>query len=73
MDRLARMFVVGLTVPLAALVVAALVVRPDSLLQWLAVAATPFVASAIVASVYAYRSRGPLQPPTPRRAGARRP
>ena len=58
MDRLDRMFIVGLSVPLAATAVVALALWPDSLLEWLAVAATPFVTSAIVAMVYAYRSRG---------------
>ncbi|GAA2929989.1 hypothetical protein [Streptomyces enissocaesilis] len=73
MDRHMRMFIVGLTVPLVAFAAIALIVRPDSLLQWLTVGATPFVASAVVAMVYAYRSRGPIEAPTRRRPGARRP
>lgn len=52
------MFIVGLTVPLAATAAVALAVWPGSLLEWLIVAATPFVTSAVVAMVYAYRSRG---------------
>lgn len=57
MDPMKRMFLVGLTVPFAAAGVVALVVRPESLLQWLAVAGTVPVVSAAVAMVYAWRSR----------------
>lgn len=64
MDSSMRMFVVGLSVPLAATAVVALTLWPDSLMQWLAVAATPFVTSASVAMVYAYRNRGPVSMPT---------
>lgn len=56
--RLTRMFLVGLTVPAVVLLGAILLIRPDTPLQWLAVAVTPFAASAIVATIYAYRSRG---------------
>lgn len=65
-----RMFLVGLTVPFAAAGVVALVLRPDSLLQWLLVAVTVPVVSAVVAMVYAFRSRGTVAPP-PRRVRVR--
>lgn len=52
-----RMFIIGLSVPAAATVIVALALRPDSLPQWLAVAATPFIASTVLALVYAYQSR----------------
>lgn len=70
MDPMKRMFLVGLTVPFAAAGMVALVLRPDSLLQWLLVAGVVPAASAVVAMVYAFRSRGPVAPP-PRRARVR--
>jgi len=63
MDPMKRMFLVGLTVPFAAAGVVALVLRPDSLVQWLLVAVTVPVVSAVVAMVYAFRSRGPVEVP----------
>jgi hypothetical protein len=50
------MFAIGLAVPAAATVAVGLIVRPDSLMQWLLVAATPFVASTAVALCYIIRS-----------------
>jgi hypothetical protein len=63
MDRLTRMFLIGLTVPFVAFAVVALAVRPDTLLQWVAVAATIPVVSAAVAMAYAYRARTPPSVP----------
>ncbi|WP_176742628.1 hypothetical protein [Streptomyces sp. LUP47B] len=57
MDPMKRMFVVGLTVPAAVTGIVVLAVWPNSLMQWLIVAATPFVTSSAVAMAYAYRSR----------------
>lgn len=58
MDPHMRMFIVGLSVPAAATAIVALSIRPASLAQWAIIAATPFATSAVVAMVYAYRSRG---------------
>ena len=70
MDPMKRMFLVGLTVPFAAAGMVALALRPDSLLQWLLVAITVPAVSAVVAMVYAFRSRGPVALP-PRRVSVR--
>jgi hypothetical protein len=62
-----RMFIVGLSIPTVVTGIVMLAVGPASLAQWLIVAATPFATSAVVAMVYAYRSRGPLPQDRPAR------
>ncbi|MEU2431571.1 hypothetical protein ABZ611_19000 [Streptomyces sp. NPDC007861] len=57
MDRTDRMFIVGLTVPIAAAAAATVALRPASLWEWLAVAGTAVAAAVVVALVYARTGR----------------
>ncbi|UOB09083.1 hypothetical protein MQE23_08460 [Streptomyces sp. HP-A2021] len=55
--RMRRMFLIGLIAPCVAFTVAALLIRPSTLLQWFVAALTVPAASTAVAVVYIVRSR----------------
>lgn len=55
--QMRRMFLIGLIAPCIAFAAAALLIRPDSLLQWVVVALTLPAAATAVAVVYIVRSR----------------
>ncbi|UUN30089.1 hypothetical protein [Streptomyces sp. FIT100] len=57
MDRTDRMFIVGLTVPIAAAAAVTVALRPASLWEWLAVVGTAVAAAVVVALVYARTAR----------------
>ncbi|MFC5799861.1 hypothetical protein [Streptomyces formicae] len=57
MDRTDRMFLVGLTVPIASAAAVTVALRPASLWEWLAVVGTAFAAAVVVAVAYARTTR----------------